>query len=104
MNQLFTGEQWRFVYVHLDDILIVSSNMQQHISHVEKVLKHLNESDLRLKPAKCAFAQSKIEYPGYTLSSEGVRPNNKKVEAINQFPRPTSTKAIKSFLGMVNFY
>ena len=41
---------------------------------------------------------------GYTLSSEGVRPNNKKVEAIQEFPRPTTTKAVKSFLGMVNFY
>ena len=64
MNQLFTGEQWKFVYVYLDDMLIVSSNMQEHLSHVEKVLKHVNESGLRLKPGKCAFAQNEIEYLG----------------------------------------
>ena len=104
MNRLFTGEQWRFVYVYLDDILIVSSNMEEHLVHVGKVLKRLDEAGLRLRPGKCAFAQEEIDYLGYTLSALGVRPNNRKVQAIQEFPRPTSAKAVKSFLGIVNFY
>ena len=39
-----------------------------------------------------------------TLSAQGVHPNNRKVQAIQEFPRPTSTKAVKSFLGIVNLY
>ena len=104
MNRLFTGEEWRFVYVYLDDILIVSSDMEEHLGHVGKVLKRLDEAGLRLRPGKCAFAQQEIDYLGYTLSALGVRPNNKKVQAIQEFPRPTSAKAVKSFLGIVNFY
>ena len=104
MNRLFTGEEWRFVYVYLDDILIVSSDMEEHLAHVGKVLKRLDEAGLRLRPGKCAFAQQEIDYLGYTLSALGVRPNNKKVQAIQEFPRPTSAKAVKSFLGIVNFY
>ena len=53
MNQLFTGEQWRFVYVYLDDILIVLSNMEEHIGHVGKCL---DEAGLQRRPGKCAFA------------------------------------------------
>ena len=104
MNRLFTGDEWRFVYVYLDDILIVSSDMEEHLGHVGKVLKRLDEAGLRLRPGKCAFAQQEIDYLGYTLSALGVRPNNKKVQAIQEFPRPTNAKAVKSFLGIVNFY
>ena len=50
MSQLFEGDKWRFVCIYLDDILIVSSNFQEHVTHVGEVLKHLNEAGLRLKP------------------------------------------------------
>jgi len=56
----------------LDDILIVSANFQEHVTHVGEVLKRLNEAGLRLKPTKCSFAQEKIDYLGFTLSAEGV--------------------------------
>jgi len=104
MSQLFAGKQWKFVYVYLDDILIVSGSAEEHLVHVGLVLKHLEEAGLRVKPSKCAFAQVEIEYLGYTLSSEGVLPNSKKVQAISELPRPSDTKAVKSFLGMINFY
>ena len=64
--------------------------MQKHLGHVERVLTQLNEAGLQLKPGKCAFAQKEIEYLGYT--SSGGRPNNKKVQAFQEFLRPTSTK------------
>ena len=104
MNRLFTGEDWRFVNVYLDDILIVSPDMKEHLNHIGKVLKRLDEAGLRLRAGKCAFTQREIDYLGYTLSDLGVCPNNKKVQAIQEFPRPTSAKAVKSFLGIVNFY
>ena len=104
MSQLFEGDKWRFVHIYLDDILIVSANFQEHVTHVGEVLKHLNEAGLRLKPTKCSFAQEKIDYLGFTLSAEGVRPNDRKVSAIKDFPRPADAKAVRRFLGMVNFY
>ena len=50
------------------------------------------------------LSHTEIDYLGYTLSDLGVRPNNKKVQAIQEFPRPTSAKAVKNFLGIVNFH
>ena len=68
MNQLFEGEKWKFVHIYLDDILIVSSNFQEHVVHIEQVLKYLSEAGLKLKSAKCAFAQKKIDYLQLGLS------------------------------------
>ena len=92
MNQLFSGNTWNFVFVYLDDLLIVSRSFQEHLQHVGKVLTRLEEAGLRLKPSKCAFAQEKVEYLGHTLSASGVSPNNKKVEAVKNFPTPIVVK------------
>ena len=104
MSQLFSGKEWDFVFVYLDDLLIVSKSMSEHLGHLKKVLNRLMEIGLKLKPTKCAFAREQVDYLGHTLSAEGVRPNSAKVEAVKNFPRPKSSKEIKSFLGLINFY
>ena len=50
------------------------------------------------------FAREQVDYLGHTLPTEGVQPNSTKVEAVKNFPRPKSSKEVKSFLGLVNFY
>ena len=73
MNQLFSGIDWEFVFTYLDDILIVSKSFEEHLSHARRVLEQLQEAGLRLKPEKCAFVKSGIDYLGFTLSATGVR-------------------------------
>ena len=104
MNKLFCGPKWNFLFVYLDDLLIVSQSFQEHLKHVEQVLKQLEDAGLRLRPEKCSFAQASVEYLGHTLSPEGVRPNDNKVKAVKEFPQPTCCKEVKSFLGLINFY
>ena len=104
MNKLFCGPKWNFLFVYLDDLLIVSQSFEEHLEHVEQVLKQLEDAGLRLRPEKCYFAQESVEYLGHTLSPVGVRPNDKKVKAVKEFPQPTCCKEVKSFLGLINFY
>ena len=66
--------------------------MEEHIAHVKKVLGCLDEARLRLKPSKCKFAQKEIEYLGFTLSPEGVKPNSLKIRAVQKFPQPKCSK------------
>ena len=104
MSQLFSRRTWDFVFAYLDDLLIVSKSIADNLEHLEKVLDRLMEVGLKLKPRKCVFAQEQVDYLGHTLSAEGVLPNSAKVEAVKNFPRPKSSKEVKSFLGLVNFY
>ena len=104
IDTIFTSKEWPFVFTYLDDILIASSSIEEHKEHVSKVLQKLAEAGLRLTPEKCCFAKTEIEYLGYTLTPNGVKPNNTKVKAITEFPTPNDVSAVKRFLGMLNFY
>ena len=104
MNQLFSGEQWKFVFLYLDDLLIVSQSAAEHQEHIKKVLAQLHKAGLKLKPSKCRFAHTGAGYLGHTLTAEGVVPNDQKVQAVKEFPQPTCSKEVRSFLGLVNFY
>ena len=79
--------------------MIASPNIKEYLEHVKKVLLRIGEA---LKPGK--FAADEIEYLGHTLSAEGVKPNSGKVDAVNSFPKPSTVKEVKSFLGLANFY
>ena len=104
MEGLFAD--WDFVFIYLGDILIASRNFSEHINHITQVLKRLQEAGLRVKPSKCTFAENQIDYLGFTISAKGVCPTNKDVLrlAVKEFPRPTSVKEVKRFLGLANFY
>lgn len=73
IDKLFGGKEWAFVFIYLDDILVASNSIEEHLEHVSKVLRRLTEAGLRLRPEKCCFAKTKIEYLGYTLTPEGVK-------------------------------
>ena len=94
MTSLFSRKEWPFVFIFLDDILIASSSMEDHVVHGAKVLDRLNEPGLRLKPSKCAFDQHEIDYLGFTITAKGIKPNDATVRAIKEFPKPGSAKEV----------
>ena len=104
MNKLFSGKEWESVFTYLDDILVVSATIEEHLRDVGCMLDRLREAGLRLKPTKCVFARSEVEYLDFTVSAAGVQPNNNKVKAILEFPHPTDSKSVRRFIGMINFY
>ena len=65
---------------------------------------HSKSHSPSLKPSKCKFATTTIQYLGHTLTPAGVWPNEAKITAVKEFPRPQSVKQVKSFLGLANFY
>jgi hypothetical protein len=93
-----------FVLAYLDDILIYSKNLEDHEEQVKKVLKALEERDLRVKLDKCTFWATEVEYLGFIVSTEGIKMNPGKVKAILEWPEPTTVKETQSFLGFANFY
>ena len=91
-------------FVYLDDILIFSKTYEEHLQHLEEVLRILHEANLRIGIEKCHFLQNKINYLGYTISEIGIIPNKKKCEALSEFPLPETFAELHRFLGSAGFY
>ncbi len=94
----------RIVLVYIDDILIYSRSLAEHRHHVAGVLKHLREFHLFLKAEKCSFHQSSVHFLGYIIDNSGIQMDEGKVEAIRNWPVPTTIKELQRFLGFSNFY
>ena len=104
VSSLNPGSGPDFVSVYLDDILVFSKNLNEHLEHLRLVIERLVEVGLKLKPSKCKFAQHELEYLGHVVSREGLRTNPKLTEAVVDFPRPQSVRDVRRFLGLASYY
>lgn len=93
-----------FVCVYLDDILIFSGTIEEHWHNLDITLGRLANQNLIVKQRKCQFAQRKVEFLGYVIEPNGIRPVQAKCEAIKRFPSPNNVKMAQRFLGMINYY
>ncbi len=94
----------RQVVVYIDDILIYSDTLEDHVQHVRAVLQRLIQYQLFAKIEKCDFHQTSISFLGYIISPGGVAMEEGKVKAVVEWPRPTTLKELQRFLGFANFY
>ena len=101
MDQLISD--LKGVAVNIDDILVSEVSAAEHLENHHALLQRLQDKGLRCRQQKCMFAQSSIEYLGYTLSSNGIAKGSK-VDAIQLMPAPADVSSLRSFLGSVQFY
>ena len=86
--------------VYLDDILIFSAIIPEHARRMRLVFERIGEANFKLGIAKCVFAAPKVSYLGHILSKDGVSPDQSKVTAIWNFPRPKTVRDVRAFLGL----
>ncbi|KAL0186168.1 hypothetical protein M9458_017838, partial [Cirrhinus mrigala] len=104
INEVFRDMLNRWVIVYIDDILIYSNSLSEHVSHVRAVLQRLIAHQLYAKEEKCEFHQDKVSFLGYIISAEGVAMDERKVSTVLRWPRPNTLKELQRFLGFANFY
>ena len=93
-----------FVYLYIDDILIASSSLEEHHSHLHTVFERLIKFHLRLNVEKCTLVAEELEFLGHLVNGEGIRPIPSRVKAILNFPKPEVIAELRRFVGTVNFY
>ncbi|XP_038977863.1 uncharacterized protein LOC120108346 [Phoenix dactylifera] len=104
MNEVFRAYLRKFVLVFFDDILVYSRTMEEHEEHLGVVLRLLEKHHFYIKASKCAFAQPELEYLGHFISGEGVRVDQRKIEAMVDWPLPKNISALRGFLGLTGYY
>ena len=93
-----------YTYAYIDDILIASTTKEEHLTHLREVCARLDANGIVINPNKCVLGADSLEFLGHRVDRHGIRPLEEKVDAVRQFPQPTSLKKLRQFLGLVNFY
>ena len=100
MDKELTGLQG--VLCHMDDILVIGKDKQEHDERLTKVLNRLQDSGITLNKDKCVFATNKLHYLGQVIDPDGIKKDPAKVKAIIEMPEPKDVPDVRRFLGMVN--
>ena len=93
-----------YATAYLDDILIYSETLEDHLIHLQNVFDRLREHGLKLKLKKCSFLQSETHYLGFIINSRGIQLDPQKIEAIKSLLSPTCVREVRSFIGMGSYY
>jgi cleavage and polyadenylation specificity factor subunit 1 len=92
------------VYVYMDDVLVGSANMEQHLVQLRAVFQRLLDSGLLLRPDKCEFAKSSLDFLGHRVDATGLQPRPTTVRAVQDFPLPETPRRLRTFLGMMHYF
>ena len=104
MHDIFQPLLDKCVLVYIDDILIYSETLEKHLDQLRQVFEILRQHKLYGKIEKCEFLKPEVEYLGHRISTEGIKADPKKLEAIKDWPAPTNVPQLRSFLGLAGYY
>ena len=105
MNEIF-HDMSDVCMVYIDDLMIFTEkdNQEEHDRVVLEVLRRLHDNDLFVKPEKCRFRVTEVDFLGMIVSREGIKMDPEKVNAVLKWPEPTNVKQVHAFLGLGKFY
>ena len=103
MSLILRGLPMDHIICFLDDILVASSTMEDHILHLD-LLNAIARAKLKLNPKKCLFAQDNVSCLGHRLSRDGIGPDPHNLDKIRKWKPPTNKSEICSFLGLTGYY
>ena len=103
MNQVFQHFIGKFI-VYFDDILIYSHSEEDHIQHLREVFKALQKNKLYVNLKKYSFMKDNLIFLGFVVSSNGIKVDQEKVKAIQEWSTPKTISDVQSFHGLATFY
>jgi len=104
MDTVLAGLNFDICLVYLDDIILFSRTLTEHMERLGRLFKKLREANLKLKPSKCHLLQTKVTFLGYTISQDGVGTDPGKIEAVRDWPTPTNLRQCRAFVGLCQYY
>ncbi|XP_050315786.1 retrovirus-related Pol polyprotein from transposon 17.6 isoform X1 [Anthonomus grandis grandis] len=104
MNEIFKHVIGKICFIYMDDILVFSNTIEEHLKNLEIIFEVLRNHNLKIESDKCNYLTNEVVFIGHLLTPDGIKPNPDKVKSIVNFPLPKNEKEIKSFLGLFGYY
>lgn len=92
MDHILVGLQNERCLVYMDDIIIYSATIHEHISRLKEVFDRLKTANLKIQPDKCEFLRKEVIYLGHVITKDGVKPNPMKIDCVKNFPHQKTKK------------
>ncbi|XP_026116332.1 uncharacterized protein LOC113094960 [Carassius auratus] len=93
-----------YAAAYLDDVVIHSVSWEEHLDRLRRVLTELRRAGLTANPKKCHLGLAEAQYLGYQIGRGLIRPQSRKIEAVQQAARPTNKTQVRAFLGLAGYY
>ncbi len=104
MERALADLRGRICFIYIDDIIIYSKTLEQHIQLLNTVFHKLTQANLTLNMKKCHFFKPQLKFLGRIVSGRGVEIDREKTKAVAEFPQPQDLKALQRFLGLAGWY
>jgi len=104
MDIVMTGLNLDVRLVYLDDIIVYSSTVEQHLERLVTVMERLRTAGLKLKPEKCTLFQKSVSFLGHVISEAGIGTDPKKIQMVSEWPTPRYIKELRSFVDLASYY
>ena len=104
MSQLFSNTPFSSLCHFIDDLLMSSNTVEEHLKRLRFIFERLEWGNLKCSPDKTKLLAREVTFVGHTLSEKGLQVSDDKIKAINQLSPPVNVKTLQKFLGMVNYH
>jgi len=92
------------ILIYMDDILVATEEMEEHLNILQEVFKIAQKHKLRFRSDKCSFLYNQITYLGYTISKDGIEPSAENIKSVLNYPVPRNSKEVQRFIGLASYF
>ena len=104
IDSLFRHQYGDKIFGYIDDLLIATNSFDEHLELLNIVFRALKEAGLTVNLDKCEFCKGELQYLGYVINNKGLQTDPKKLECIAKFPRPSTARQLRGFIGLCSYY
>lgn len=101
LQTILRDEILNFACIYVDDMLVVSTTVEQHLRHLRHLFEKLRSAGVTVKLRKCCFDRLSLKFLGHVLTPTGISMDEERIRAIQEFPRPKNIRELRGFLGLV---
>ena len=104
MDMVMSGLAYEICLVYLDDVIVYSTSLEEHLRRLGLVLDRIKSSGLKIKPSKTHLLKRSVDFLGHVISYRGIQPQADKISAVDNWKRPENVHDVKAFVGLCTYY